>query len=230
LGGTEGVPGEGLTLVPDAELRAHVAGCAGCREEFEAQRRLLAAIDHGLAERLREEPSPEFAVRVRQRLAGEPVVARSWFHGWLPAAAGALAVLALVAVWLARRQPHEAGTTEQTARITHPQTAPDVVAALAGSQRATGQHGKRAVSAGGTRRGIRAMQARATAPEVLVPPGQEESILQFYAAARSGLADLSSLFRESTSSEPEELKLKILPLEVAPLEAEARPSEPGKGR
>jgi hypothetical protein len=91
-----------------ARLNAHLAGCAHCRESLAAAERLLREIDRGLIASLDRQPSPEFAGRVRMRLAGENVRARPrawWTAGaWVPASAAALAALVL-AVWLVRQPP-----------------------------------------------------------------------------------------------------------------------------
>ena len=88
-----------------AELNAHLAECAACRAEFERQRELLAAIDRGVAASVAAEPSADLAARIREHLGEQPAPATSWLSGWIPAAAGAMAVFVFVAVWLARR-PH----------------------------------------------------------------------------------------------------------------------------
>jgi hypothetical protein len=82
-----------------AEFEAHLRACADCRAELERQQQLAAAMDLALVSSLAVEPSPEFAARVRQRLAEEPAPRAAWFPGWLPAAAGALGV-ALLVWWL----------------------------------------------------------------------------------------------------------------------------------
>ncbi len=96
----------------EAEFAAHLAGCAACRAALDDERRLLDAVDRGVAASVAAEPSAEFAARVRRRLDQEPQPTHSWFGGWVPATAGALAVLALVALWLARRPPVLPGTAE----------------------------------------------------------------------------------------------------------------------
>ncbi len=85
-------------------LRAHLAGCEACREEFEVQQRLAKAIDRSLAESLEGEPSPEFAARVRRRIAQSDAAVSGWWSTWNLAAVGVLAALALLAVWMLR--PH----------------------------------------------------------------------------------------------------------------------------
>jgi anti-sigma factor RsiW len=95
---------EELSPSRSERFRAHLAGCEACREALEEQRRLAQAIDRSLAESLACEPSPEFAARVRQRIAQPDAAARGWWSTWKLAAVGALAALALLAAWVLR--PH----------------------------------------------------------------------------------------------------------------------------
>jgi len=65
---------------------------------------------------------------------------------------------------------------------------------------------------------------KAVEAEVLVPPGQQEAILQLYEAVWSGRADAASLLAERGSLEL--VALKIAPLEVAALDLDSKPLEP----
>lgn len=101
---------EGFGVAP---LRAHLARCAGCRAEFEAQREVVVALESlpHLA------PSPMFAERVMQKVEiFEPwhVALRDTLRAWFPrsqmgrslvfGAGGVMAVtMTLLTVWLAQR-------------------------------------------------------------------------------------------------------------------------------
>lgn len=232
LSGVAGGAREALSPACAAEMRVHLESCAACRQELEAQRRLLAAIERGLAANLGQEPSPEFAVRVRQRLAEERLPARAWFSGWVPVAAGALAVLALVAVWFVQRDSSSRGTMSSARKRSGSQQAQNVVPApqeSIGPRRVPAERVPRApadLGADFAPKAVGSRAARSAEPEVLVPPGQRDAVLSFYAAALSRRADVSSLFREQRPLEPEELKIPRL--EVAPLDTERKPSEPGR--
>jgi hypothetical protein len=219
-----------LERVPEAELRAHLENCAACRTAFDAERRLVAAIDWGVAASVAAEPSPELAARVRQRIEAVRVPARPWFAGswigrWVPAAAGALVVLALVTMWLARREPARPGKPESAKNVPSQHH----------SQSGAGVPGESVTprvlpvqpvgSAAGSRRPhiVRKVVLKAAEAEVLVPPGQREAILRLYEAVRSGRADAASLLAERGSLEP--VALKIAPLEVAALGLDSKPLE-----
>jgi len=194
-----------------AEFAAHLAVCAGCRAALERERRLLAAIDIAIAASVAAEPSPEFAARVRQRLEQEGLLAPLWFSSWVPAAAVAFVLVAVVVAWLAWRRPVVPGTRE-------PASAAEVVSRA----RPSGPTEQSATPRGATpaRGHLKQVVAQVAEPEVLVPPGQHEAVLQLYAALRSGRVDPASLVAPSAPLEPAELK--IAPLEVIKLEEEAK--------
>ena len=221
-----------LEPAPEAELRAHLENCAACRAAFDAERRLVAAIDWGVAASVAAEPSPELAARVRQRIEAVRVPARPWFAGswigrWVPAAAGALVVLALVTMWLARREPARPGTPESAKNVPsqhHSQSGARVPdESVTPRVRPVG-------SAAGSRRPhiVRKVVLKAAEAEVLVPPGQREAILQLYEAVRSRRADAASLLAKRGSLEP--VALKIAPLEVAALDLDSKPLEAASDR
>ncbi len=214
----------------EAEFAAHLAVCAACRAALDDEQGLLEAIDRGVAASVAAEPTAEFAARLRRRLDQERLPTRSWFAGWVPVAAGALAILALVALWLARRPPILPGT-EPPRTAGRQQGPPSEEPARAGKTPRGGRSAppfEQAATPGGKGsafRGKRAAAARMAVPEVLVPPGQREAVLQFYNAVGSGRVDSASLLAPPPPLEP--AKLKIVPLEVAKLDSDSdRRSEP----
>ena len=132
-----------LDAAREAELRAHVERCSDCRAALERERTLFEAIDGGIRAHLAAAPSPEFAARLRMRLAEEAarpskygLDASSRLGTWLaprfwprfalatsvPAAAAALLAFAVLTVWLARRSASHRATSPQA--IAHKDTAP----------------------------------------------------------------------------------------------------------
>ncbi len=217
----------------EAELRAHLEHCAACCAAFDAERRLVAAIDRGVAASVAAEPSPELAVRVCQRIEAERVPARPWFAGswmehWVPAAAGALAVLALVTVWLARREPPRPGALEWTNNVQSQHHSQSGARVPDESVRQRVLPLRPVGPAAGSRRPhvVRKVVVEAAEAEVLVPPGQREAILQLYEAVWSGRADAALLLAERGPLEP--VALKIAPLEVAALDLDSKPFEPAR--
>lgn len=83
------------------DVEAHLKLCAACRERAEEFRRLW----HAMEEVPAIEPTLGFDARLRQRLAAEPQ-RKAW--SWLvpaPRLSLAVALLAILSVWVAARQP-----------------------------------------------------------------------------------------------------------------------------
>ncbi|HKW89647.1 MAG TPA: zf-HC2 domain-containing protein [Candidatus Acidoferrales bacterium] len=95
------------------DVEAHLKACAACRERAEEFRRLWQAMDEAPA----IEPSLGFDARLRQRLAAEPQ-RKAW--GWLlpsPRLSLAVAMLAILSVWIAHRQPVVAPVPDSEAQF-----------------------------------------------------------------------------------------------------------------
>jgi hypothetical protein len=220
-------------LHPGSELSAHLAGCTNCRSELDAQRRLAAAIDSGVAASVDAEPSPAFAARVHQRIAAETAPAPAWWQGirtaWMPLAVGVLTVV-LLAFWLARRQPiPPPHPGPEIARVQQPSTP---MTSQASSNLGTPPHGNAASVSVHTSRSPhdrRVLQTpRTNDPEVIVFPGEREAVLKFYTIVRNGRTDASALV--VPASDTLEIKdLKIAPLEVPALDPVTKPGDPANG-
>lgn len=209
----------------EAEFSAHLAACAACRAALDDERRLLHIIDRGVAASVAAEPSAEFVTRVRRRLDQEPLPTHSWFVGWVPAAAGALAVLVLAALWLARRPPVLPGTAEPP-RSAEGRQRPSREEPSPAGKTPGGARSALPVEQAATPRGQgsaihlkRQVGARTARPEVLVPPGQRAAVLQFYEAVGSGRVDTALLLVPPPPLKPP--KLEIAPLEMAKIDLDS---------
>jgi hypothetical protein len=81
-----------------AKLDVHLLDCASCREELDQQRSRLQVIELSLARSLSASPSAGFESGLRARLAQVPT--RSGAISWIPAVAGALTMLVVLALHL----------------------------------------------------------------------------------------------------------------------------------
>ncbi len=191
----------------DAALDAHLAACAACRQEFHARQRLAQAMDAGLLASVSETPSPGFAAKVRARLAEQSSPRASWFSGWVPVAAGALAVVVLMVSWLALREAPAPPAASDPVVISRP--APRHPGHAAPGQLASAAPSKphRARQA----RTVSARSLRRREPEVIVPPGQREAVLRFYAAVLRRRTDASWALEEMKP-------LVVAELTIPPLE------------
>jgi len=203
-----------LRAADEAELRAHASGCRDCRGEWDAMRALVAAVDRGVEAMVAGEPSPNFAARLRARIAGERASAAWPWLTWPRIAAAALAAAVLLAVLLVRapwwgRQPAPL-TASTPAEIVLPITA---------EKPAPPERAAVKTSAALHRGGARAhSQPDALSTEVLVPKGQISAALILCDGMNAGTIDgaqLSALAEQS--AEPIEVKALV----IAPLESPA---------
>ncbi len=179
---------------------------------------LFAAIDRTLARKLDVSPSPEFAAKVRQRVAAEAVRPKMLFLHWALPAAGALLACALLMVWFAHKPSIE---RRAPLEVRH---SPPPVAPL---------YERRSWSAAARRRLLRGERAPAlhnvhrSEPEVLIDPAERQGLARFCDMARAGHIDGSSLLAAPPGFELAEdgswvpKPLEIEPLNIAALQPEA---------
>ncbi len=204
-------------------LRAHLAGCETCREALEEKRRLAQAIDRSLAESLECEPSPEFAARVRQRIAQPDAAARGWWTTWNLAAVGALAALALLAAWMLR--PHMEAPV-RVAKAPGVQTVPPRGNAPANLPAPEAAKPVPPARAERVRRGEeQPLVAGNAMPEVLVPVEEVLAVRRFIEQLRQKQID-GAVLAAARPAATEELKVESL--QVESLEAAIKPLG-GKG-
>jgi anti-sigma factor RsiW len=211
----------GLEPGRETEVRAHVAECGACREEFERQQRLVLAMDRAIDAVAAVEPSPEFTARVRTKIAEQPAPTPSWFGGWVPVAAGALAVLALVVWLIPRRATPQAPTPSPIAKVAPRGEEPPAVARVTPpvSKPPRVRHAVPTPVVAAARREL---------PEVLVPQDQQLGVRWLYNALgrqpeRVGriLSEVAAQTEAATT--PIEIQeLKIAPLEIRPLQPEEK--------
>lgn len=234
---------------------AHIAQCEPCRKAYEQARQIAVAVDRGVESLVAGEPSPHFAARLHARMAGEQPAPRFAWLEWKPAAAAlALACILAVAgiVWIATHRnpaPNAIPSAREIAAVPTPSSqvgsaakphsgAPASLQARsslsaqvptepgrAGSSRAV-QSGSVAVARLAPRRhtGLRANSP--AEPEVIVPPGQLEAVMQLAAAIRSGQIDGKQLL---AAQKDVDKPIQIPPLEIAPIEIPPQPPVPANG-
>lgn len=201
-----------------AEFSVHVRECAACHAELNRVQALLAAIDSGAAASMAAEPSPAMVARVRQRIAEEAAAPRWRITSWVPVAAGALALLLAIGVWVTRRQPANghgvapsdvAGNSSKSVPAAAPRHRTEVTSA-ANPAVVAPAHSRR------PRASVGAPPTVSREPEILVPAEEWRSVVDLYAAMQSGRVDGTVLVAAAKNlDKPVTLdKLKIAPLEV----------------
>jgi len=202
-----------LRAADEAELRAHASGCRDCRGEWDAMRALVAAVDRGVQAMVAGEPSPNFAARLRARIAEERAPAAWPWLTWPRITAAALAAAVLLAVLLVRAPQRGRQLAPITANTPAQSILPVPSESLAPREHFAVK--TPAVS----HRGARANSETASlSMEVLVPKGQISAALILCDAVNAGAIDgaqLSALVEQS--AEP----IEVQALVIAPLESPA---------
>lgn len=236
-------------------LTAHMAQCEPCRKAYEQARQFAVAVDRGVESLVAGEPSPHFAARLHARMAGEQPEPRFAWLTWKPAAAAlALACILAVAgiVWIATHRnpaPNAVPSAREIASVRTPSTQVGSAAkphsgtpassqtrsslsaqvpteqGRAGSSRAV-QPGGIAVARLVPRRHAAARANSPAEPEVIVPPGQLEAVMQLAAAIRSGQIDGKQLLAAQKDMDK---PIQIPPLEIKPIEIPPQPPVPANG-
>lgn len=213
----------------ERELLAHAGECDACREAYQHAREVAALIDRGMQSLVAGEPSPHLAARLRGRIAEErPAPHFAWLT-WAPVAAGLLAATALAVLWIVLAP----GRTNLPPKSIRPSAAvastiPPVAHAPAEPARGpaerdrsyltTGQRHSSPQLVAQRRRGIQRTYSPAE-PEVLVPPGQLEAVMQLAADIRSGRIDGKQLVAEQANEQAEVQKpIDIQRMEIKPIE------------
>ncbi len=217
---------EGLSARRSERLRTHLAGCEACREALEEQRRLAQAIDRSLAESLEGEPSPEFAARVRQRIAQPDAAAGGWWSTWKLAAVGALAALALLAAWVL--PPYVEAPVRVAKATPGVQTVPPRGNAAANLPARPSAKPIHPAGAGRVRRGEeQPLVAGNAMPEVLVPAEERLAVRRFIEQLRQKQID-GAVLAAARPAATEELKVESLRVES--LDAAIKPLEGKRDR
>ncbi len=167
---------------PQGELRAHLAGCAGCRAAFEQERLLFASIDSGLRVAANAEVPVSLLPRVRALLDVESVVPnRRWAGNWLVLASAAVIAAGIFVARVAwrpvvRENPSinttEKGPSAPAARSPHVDAHNSERIAKTNPSPA-----QRTMVAENSPKG--GMTARHSGPEVLVPMDQEVLLAEY---------------------------------------------------
>ncbi len=217
-----------------ADLEAHIASCASCRQERHALRQALATVDAELAGLRAAEPSPDLAARIRTAVAMSSEATPAWRLGWLwtltAAAAALLVALALIGQRVSRTVPGAAATgvgPEASGEAALATPARDGVPGTASQSARLSNSSREAVSrsapASPAALGALAPPSRRTRsePEVLVPAGEAETLLRFVANLRRRTVTAESLLVADLSAPlPEPKGVFIRPLEIVPLDPE----------
>ena len=207
-------------LEPEGEIRlhAHLRACSACREEYDQQKCLFAALDQGLRERVSEELPVGFAARVRARVNEESAPRRQWFSRWVPAwgtvAAAAVLAAGLFVIHLIRR---DAGGPEKQPAPVAINVAPNKPAEPAQAHPAKTPDKSLALQPNRVR--TVSVPVMITGPEVLLPAGQKRAMARLVEGLRNGKVQGEMLLAETRELQPLQISaLEFDPVELKPLE------------
>lgn len=187
----EAITDYGCGAALGADAAAHLAACAACRGEYEAQHRALAEVDEELNKALSVPVSPDFMARVMSNAvaAGARRSVSGLRPSWWIGLAAAAAIAAVVFV-MSRPSSEPAPPTTVASKAAAP--APVVAEPPAVTP------DRAAPTAAHTVRSTRAKRERPAAPEtrepeVIVPPDQLLAIVRLQQLLRGGAIDNAKL-------------------------------------
>lgn len=207
-----------------AQLDEHLALCPQCRAAFDAERKLVAAIDRGLLAGVEGKPSMELAARVRMRLAeqGERAGSSAFWRpaAWIQVMAGAALALLLLMAWFGRRPAKQHQPAQQAAGpVTPPRKPPGIATPpqqarlmppgkpLSGVRRAPTV----VVRPAHARRGQPDADTEAPQLQVQVQPGQWAAVKSLYRAGQDGRLNGS----DADIPVPADQLLEVTPVNLA---------------
>ncbi len=195
----------GLAPVREAHVRAHVVGCAACREALEMETHLYVAVDAVLREEINAEAPASLAARIRIAAEAERVKPRVAWWRW-GAVAGTALIAAVVVLTLVRGNKSSRAPEQpiQPAEVTEKLTPPGSVETEVARQ----QLARRRVRVAPTPKHAKAALG-SRGPEVLVPSGEQQALLKWMAKREH--------WREEVRVEAVRVAFDA-PFEIAPLE------------
>jgi len=200
---------------PAPALEAHLPMCVDCRNELAVMRRMLAVADQQLAYLPKAEPSGNFVPQLRAAVieaAARPVSRVAWRWPALATTAGIVLAFALFSVM---RPSHEITAqvdvpSVPASALTAPREPASPPAIVARADRGTDTPPPR-------RRATRRTPAE---PEVLIPPGEAQALLQWVALVNREhrVSTLLAAADASPSQTATLANIEIKPIEIVPLD------------
>ena len=199
---------------PQGELRAHLAGCAACRNAFAQEQSLFSSMDEGLRAAVNDEVPASLLPRVRARLADEAVPRRMWTQPLIFAAASIALVFAIfLFVW-----PHHTSHDNQAKRTLQIPVSdtPATNARGQNSDPATQVVSSNVNNSKSLRHSTFLRQAASSQLEVLVPADEREAFSRFVFTVEQRRDVAAALL--APSPKKQDALLTVEPLQIAHLE------------
>ncbi len=200
----------------EPELLAHAMDCEACREALSHATKVRDFVERGVEALVEGEPSPQFAIRLRRRIAQESRPVEAYSVRWAPIAAGALALVLLLILVVGRR-PHHNDFSQGVASSLKPSPSSQGVA--------TPDANRLDARAAGSQASERLTHARkvvAGLPKIIVPEGQIVAAARLSEAINSGRVDGTQLLVAQREAEK---PLEVKPIEITPLDPPPTPDD-----
>lgn len=202
----------------ELEMLAHAGECEACRESYAHATEVRDVIDRSLETLVAGEPSPQFAARLRARMAEETDRTRVPWLKWVPIASATLALAALVIALVLRTPRHsiapDVSSLVPAAAPIAPSNPPAENSSSPMFQAARPRHNGGLAPAASVRLSFHEPQGI----DVIVPPGQLVAALALSDALSNQRVDGQQLVAAANNAgEP----LKISDLSVSPLDKPA---------
>lgn len=194
-----------------AQVRAHLASCASCRESFSEEKALLALLDREVQARANAEMPASLLPRVRQGIAMSSP-ARTWPVPVLAYAASGLAIGAIALSFAVRTRVSSVKPKSSAHSISSP--APTEQSA---AQRESGLGQVLVATNPKSQRPPRAIPN--AEPEVLVSAEEELGLKRYAAVLRNAKAEAPAAIKGNTAAE-------IEPLQIATVDVKRLSIEP----
>lgn len=196
---------ESKTALGD-ELAAHLRKCSGCDEFYEAQKRLVGAMDAGVRVMMNQEPPASLLAGARGRMAAEPAESR-----WLGRSLVAAVVACVLFIW---------AVTMSQRNVRGPVSPPQLSAEVKFEPRS--QLATRPPAASRNRRALKQVKAAGnmpdsadTFPKVIVLPEEREAFARFVEQVSADPQGAIALTRAAPPRQ--DLPVEIAVLRIAPL-------------
>jgi len=201
------------------QFETHRASCEACQADFCRVRELLDSIDRGVLDMLDVQPSAKFGAQVRHRLSESSAEQRLPAQLWLPAAAGGLAVLAVLAFLFSFKSslPHTPNSLQGSAQVAEKQVALSPIAtAIVPGPRASADKMPVSQIRPLKSKNERSESKRSIAqlmPVVIVPPNEWAAVTSLAADISRGRVSLDPIRVANVKSiEPREISSSELPV------------------
>lgn len=182
-------------------VREHVDACAHCASVLAGEQTLFAAVDAGLQRTANTKVRSSFLKNVKTNLATETVPTRGSYPGWaLVCATGALALATVFLI----RGAHEKAPTGAITVPSKAHAGGDNPGLSFASERKS-FYSARAFNAP-KQQDVSANTSRE--PQVLIQPGEEESLKRFYAAMRNPAGDARAIVTDEHEIAPKSLVIE----------------------